>query len=156
MCVDHPVTTPFPIDGSSGHTFTLVNQTMECELATRVELAITRRDRRRGLLGRDRLDPGVALVLLPCIGVHTAFMRFPIDVVFVNRLGCAIHIVERLKPWRIAIAAGGYGVIELAGGSLARRDLRVGDRVALLRTNDAGAGVPLQIDQVKQCLAHAS
>ena len=155
MRVDHPATT-FSIDGASDHTFTLVNQTTQRELATRVELAITRRDRRRGLLGRARLDPGVALVLLPCVAVHTAFMRFAIDVVFVNRLGCAIHIVERLKPWRMAVAAGGYGVIELAAGSLARRDLRVGDRVSLLRTHDGGAGVPLEIDQVKQCFAHAS
>ena len=156
MRFDHAVSTPFSVDGGAARTFTLVNQTTQRELATRVELAITRRDRRRGLLGRARLDPGVALVLLPCIAVHTAFMRFPIDVVFVDRRGCAVRIVERLQPWRLAVAAGGYGVIELAAGSLARHDLRVGDRVSLLRTDDRGAGVPLQIDQVKQCLAHAS
>lgn len=137
---------------SAGTSLALLNRTTDEPIATRVELAVTRRDRRRGLLGRPRLDPGAALVLVPCVAVHTAFMRFAIDVVFVNRRGLAIHAVERLQPWRVAVAPGAYAVVELAAGSLARRDFRVGDRVCLLRTGDAGADEIFDFEQVDQCL----
>lgn len=130
----------------------LLNRTTEGAIATRVELALTRRARRRGLLGRGRFDPGAALVLIPCIAVHTAFMRFAIDVVFVNRRGVAIHAVERMQPWRIAVAPGGYAVVELPAGSLARRDVRVGDRVCLVRTNAAGSAEEVDFEQVNECL----
>jgi hypothetical protein len=138
--------------GRESAPVTLLNRTTDAPIATRVELAVTRRARRRGLLGRARLAPGAALVLVPCVAVHTAFMRFPIDVVFVNRQGMAIRAVARLRPWRVAMAAGAYAVIELAAGSLARRDLKVGDRVCLVRTDRPGATQACELAQVDEWL----
>ena len=65
----------------------LVNQRTRETVATSVELAATRQSRRRGLLGRDRMEASAAMMLVPCSAVHTAFMRFPIDVVVIDRQG---------------------------------------------------------------------
>jgi uncharacterized protein len=100
-------------------------------VATAVEVATTRRERRRGLLGRDFLDPAEGLILAPCAAIHTAFMRFPIDVVFLDRDGCAVRVVHRLKPWRIALSPRAHTVVELAAGALERQPVEVGDRLFL-------------------------
>jgi uncharacterized membrane protein (UPF0127 family) len=107
----------------------LINDRTNASIASDVKLAATRAERRRGLLGRDRLDLAAALVLTPCAAVHTAFMRFPIDVVFLDRKGCAVKIVRDLKPWRIAAAARARSVVELAAGALDQHDVAVGDRL---------------------------
>jgi uncharacterized membrane protein (UPF0127 family) len=107
----------------------IVNQRTGTPIATAVERAVTRSSRRRGLLGRDRLDPHCALILEPCTAVHTAFMRFAIDVVFIDRAGYALKIVRNVVPWRIAIAAGAHAVVEMAAGSIAPHELMVGDRL---------------------------
>ena len=104
----------------------LVNERTGAPIATVVERAVTRTSRRRGLLGRDRLDPQTALVLEPCAAVHTAFMRFAIDVVFIDR---AVKIVREVPPWRIAAAFGAHAVVEMTAGSLAAGELLVGDRL---------------------------
>jgi uncharacterized membrane protein (UPF0127 family) len=109
----------------------LVNERTRAPIATEVELADTRAARRRGLLGRDRLDPTAALVLTPCVAVHTAFMRFPIDIVFLDRDGRAVKLVSDLVPWRIAAAARAHSVVELAAGTLRRHAVTVGDRLSV-------------------------
>lgn len=109
----------------------LVNQRTGAPIATAVERAVTRASRRRGLLGRDRLDASCALMLEPCAAVHTAFMRFAIDVVFVDRQGYTVKIVRDLAPWRIAVAPRAHAVVEMAAGSLEHVDLSVGDRLFL-------------------------
>ena len=93
---------------------TLMNGRTEQRIAT-VELATTRVERRRGLLGRDGIDPGSALVLAPCCSIHTAFMRFAIDVIFVNRSGHVVRIVRDLRAWRFAASLAAYATIELTG-----------------------------------------
>jgi hypothetical protein len=114
------------------------NSRTDCVVASIVEVATTRAERRRGLLGRDSLDLAAALVLSPCCSIHTAFMRFPIDVAFVDRDGQVTRIVRDLAPWRVAIAPRSHAVVEFAGGCLSARDLRVGDRL-LLVPSPAGA-----------------
>ena len=109
----------------------LVNARSEEAIASDVHLALTRAERRHGLLGRDSLDRSAALVLSPCWSIHTMFMRFPIDVVFVDREGRALRIVRELTPWRIAVAPRAHAVIELPAGSLKARDVRVGDELYL-------------------------
>jgi uncharacterized membrane protein (UPF0127 family) len=109
----------------------LVNQRTGTAIATSVERAVTRATRRRGLLGRDGLGAGCALMLEPCPAVHTAFMRFAIDVVFLDREGYAVKIVRNLVPWRIAVAPRAHAVVEMAAGTLEHLDLSVGDRLFL-------------------------
>src|SRR5262245_60043153 len=109
----------------------LMNARTNDVVAATVEMADTRATRRRGLLGRDSLDRSAALMLLPCFSVHTAFMRFPIDVVFVNREGVVVRVVSDMGPWRIAGSWRAHAAIELAGGTLRARDVRPGDRLYL-------------------------
>jgi uncharacterized membrane protein (UPF0127 family) len=101
-------------------------------IATHVEIASTRAERRRGLLGRDGLPPGAALLLSPCWAIHTAFMRFAIDAVFVDRRGRAVRIVRDLPPWRLAASPRAHAVVEFAAGTLAPLDLRTGDELSLV------------------------
>lgn len=109
----------------------LVNERTHAAVATDVEVAATRAARRRGLLGRDGVGESTALMLTPCVAVHTAFMRFPIDVIFLDRDGFAVKLVAELRPWRIAAAAGAHSVVEMAAGSLRRQSVAVGDRLYL-------------------------
>jgi uncharacterized membrane protein (UPF0127 family) len=109
----------------------LVNARTQEAIANDVALASTRADRRRGLLGRDGLGQSAALVLSPCWAIHTMFMRFPIDVIFVDREGRAVRIVRDLPPWRIAGAASAKSTIELPAGSLQLRDVQVGDTLRI-------------------------
>ena len=109
----------------------LVNERTQQPLATAVEIAATRTTRRRGLLGRDGLEPSTAMLLAPCASVHTVGMRFPIDVVFVDRQGFAVKVVRDMKPWRIAMAPSSRAVIEMAAGSLRWGQVMLGDRLYL-------------------------
>ena len=114
----------------------LMNERTRQPVATTVEIAATRTTRRRGLLGRDHLDQASAMLLAPCTAVHTAGMRFPIDVVFVDRQGYAVKVVRNLRPWRMALAARGRAVIEMAAGSLSREQVVPGDRLYLVPASD--------------------
>jgi uncharacterized membrane protein (UPF0127 family) len=91
------------------------------------------------LLGRDSLDASAALVLSPCAAIHTAFMRFPIDVLFLDRHGGVLRIVHDLGAWRLAAAARARAVIELSGGSLRGCDVQIGDRLYLAPHGGADA-----------------
>ena len=118
--------------GRTGPAPALVNQRTNQIVASSVEIAGTSKTRRRGLLGRDSLPSSAALIIAPCSSIHTFFMRFVIDVVFVDRNGRVRKVVRNIKPWRIAASLGAYAVIEMTGGAVAA-DLRVGDRLALQR-----------------------
>src|SRR5919109_1587349 len=96
----------------------------------RVAVADRARHRMRGLLGRRRLNAGEGVVLRPAWNIHTAFMRFPIDVIFLDADQVVIRIDAGLPPWRTASCRGAREVVELAAGECARRGLEVGDRVA--------------------------
>lgn len=109
----------------------LVNQRTDVSVADRVEVAVTRKSRRKGLLGRSGLEASSALILAPCAAVHTMFMRFAIDVVFVDADGCALRMVPNLGPWRIAVEPFAHAVVELPAGSLSQRHVNVGDRLYL-------------------------
>ena len=110
----------------------LMNERTQAPVATTLEVAVTRRARRRGLLGRDGLDASAALILAPCTAVHTAFMRFAIDVLFLDRDGRAVKIVPDVAPWRIALAAHSYAAVEMAAGSIRRQGVQLGDRLYVL------------------------
>ncbi|MBC3927420.1 DUF192 domain-containing protein [Undibacterium sp. CY21W] len=84
-----------------------------------------------GLMGRRSLHDDRALLIVPCSDIHTAFMRFPIDVVFIDRDGYIIKIVHRLRPWRFALARQAYACLELNSGAAERYQLQTGQ--SLLR-----------------------
>jgi len=87
--------------------------------------------RNKGLLGRNALDSRSAMIIAPCSAVHTFFMRFAIDLVFVARDGRVIKVRTAVAPWRLAAAFGAFAVIELAAGALGRSHTVRGDLLSL-------------------------
>jgi uncharacterized membrane protein (UPF0127 family) len=79
-----------------------------------------------GLLFVAPLQPDQGLLLVPCAAVHTAFMRYAIDVVFLDRSGTIRKIVTRLEPWHMASCPGCWQTLELAAGEAARLKLEIG------------------------------
>jgi uncharacterized membrane protein (UPF0127 family) len=105
----------------------LSRATIVCERAVIADHAPARM---RGLLGRSELPGGEGLLLRPAPTIHTAFMRFAIDAVFLDSELTIVKLCPNLKPWRVAGASGGRAVLELADGEIARRGLAVGHRLA--------------------------
>lgn len=112
-------------------SFVLVHGRTRAIVAREVELADTRAARTRGLLGRHRLDPESAIFLTPCLAIHTAFMRFPIDVVFIDGDGRAVHLAHELRPWRVAASPRARSVIEMAAGRVEACGIEIGDLLHL-------------------------
>jgi uncharacterized protein len=83
--------------------------------------------RLKGLLGRSELRPGEGLLLRPASAIHTCFMRFPIDAVFLDGTLRVLRISDQLHPWRAASRRGARAVLELPAGESARRGLEVGE-----------------------------
>lgn len=90
--------------------------------------------RLKGLLFSPPLPPGQGLLLDPCNAVHTAFMRFPIDVVFLDGEARIQRIVPRLEPWRMAGCPAACQTLELAAGESQHLDLVVGESLAACLT----------------------
>jgi uncharacterized protein len=101
-------------------------------LATHLEGAFDSASRRRGLLGRDGLAEGSALIIAPCQAVHTFRMRFPIDIVFADRQGLVVHVRSNVGARRLAGAWRAFATIELPSGAARRADLLVGDRLVVI------------------------
>ena len=80
----------------------------------------------RGLLGRDGLEPGTGLWIAKTGSIHTFFMRFPIDVVFLDKDLRVRKVVAEVKPYRLAWGRGARSVVELAPGQAARLGLAEG------------------------------
>ena len=85
--------------------------------------------RMKGLLGRSSLDAGDGILIRPTSGVHTAFMRFPIDVVFLDRDLRVVDVRPDVKPWRTAACRGARAALELPAGEAARQGLAAGDEL---------------------------
>jgi uncharacterized membrane protein (UPF0127 family) len=110
----------------------------------RCVLADTALARMRGLLGRRELPSGDGILLRPASSVHTAFMRFPIDVVFLDRDNRVVKIAEHVAPWRTAAARKSRSVVELAAGEAERHGLKVGDRIVDVPTPTLGPRTPFK------------
>ncbi len=105
----------------------LVNVTRSIVVATAIELAGDSVARRRGLLGRDHLPAGTALVIAPSNAIHMFGMRFAIDVLFARRNGQVVKRVRALAPRRVALAWSAFAAIELCANSPAVAATDIGD-----------------------------
>jgi uncharacterized membrane protein (UPF0127 family) len=116
-----------------------VNQTRETVLCEHLEEARGMAGKSRGLLGRDGLEPQEGMLfeagrLEPFMCMHMMFMRFAIDVVFLNREGKVIRIDRNLRPWRISsMVWGACKALEIANGGAARSRTEVGDQIIVER-----------------------
>ncbi len=109
-----------------------INQTRQTCLASELTLANTHWSRLRGLVGvsPSNFSNGSGLWIVPCRGVHTLGMRFPIDVVYLDRASSVIHMEQRLKPWRFApVKLQAASVLELPSQTLEQTGTRLGDKI---------------------------
>ena len=95
----------------------------------RVMRTTTPWDRLRGLLGQPPLADDAGLLLSPCNGIHTLFMAYAIDVVFLDRTYLVTRVVTGLPPWRASFAPRAAMTLELAAGVAARLALAPGRRL---------------------------
>ena len=103
-------------------------------VATKLETAFDSAERKKGLLGRDGLAPGQALIIAPTNLVHTFAMRFPIDILFVAKDGRVIKVREAVPSRRIVGAWGGFAVVEFGAGQLQLSGTRAGDSIEVCRS----------------------
>ncbi len=87
--------------------------------------------RLRGLLGRAGLANGEGLLIRPTSSIHTCFMRFPIDAVFLDAKLTVLDVRHDVKPWRTALKRGAKSVLELPAGEAARRGVERGATLRL-------------------------
>src|SRR5215210_4697193 len=117
--------------------------------------------RMKGLLGRRSLSAGEGLLLRPAGSVHTAFMRFPIDVVFLDRELEVLQVSREVRPWRVAAKRGAKAVLELPAGECERQGISPGLRMsaaeipARAAPADRPRGVPIAVACVLAALALA-
>lgn len=111
----------------------IVNLSKDTVLATYAWTADSFYRRLKGLLGRPGLKPGEALILLPCKAIHTCFMTFSVDVLFVNKEMIVLHTLENMAPFRFSpVIRRANMVIELPAGHLAATGSKAGHHLQLI------------------------
>jgi len=98
--------------------FCVTNRTRNTVLATSMEVADSAAKRNKGLLGRERLAPGEGLWIIPCESVHTFWMRFPIDLVYLDRKKRIRKLCAAVPAWRLSACLSAHSVLELPAGTL--------------------------------------
>lgn len=122
-----------PLKQASAPAHRLENPRTGIVLAGRVLTAFDSASRRTGLLEYDAMPDEAALVIAPTNAIHTFFMRFAIDVAFIDRSGTVVAVRHALVPRRMAMAWRAHAVVEMAAGTLARAGIVPGDSLALIQ-----------------------
>lgn len=107
------------------------NLTRGTVLADRLEVADSGPKRNKGLLGRKGLAAGEGLWIVPCESVHTFFMKFPIDLVYLDRKNVVKKVRESVPPWRLSACLSAHSIIELPAGAVRRTQTRPGDTLEI-------------------------
>jgi uncharacterized protein len=111
------------------------NATKQVELANEASMADSFVSRGVGLLGRAGLPTGAGLIIRKCNSVHCMFMRFTIDVIFADKSDRILHIIPRMKPFRVSkIVRGGSYVVALPAGVLEQTGTEVGDTLEIIES----------------------
>lgn len=107
----------------------VTNRTRGILLGDRIGSADDSATRREGLLKRPGLEPGEGLWIAPCEAVHCFFMKFTIDVLFLDKKKRVVKVVPSLKPWRIAGCLRAFSTLELPEGTIAATGTAKGDEL---------------------------
>jgi uncharacterized protein len=129
-------------NGNSGYAFNLTRQTF---VATEVRVANTHFQRLVGLMGTpaSALHTGCALWIQPCHGVHTMFMRYPIDVIYLDREYRVVKVEENVRPWRVTpVVVESATVLELPAHTAFNTGTRVGDLLEVKLSQKEQDGEP--------------
>lgn len=105
------------------------NLTRGSTLATAAGVADTGHKRRVGLLKHDRLLPGQGLWIVPCEGIHTFGMKFPIDAIFLDRRKKVVKVRPAMGSRRISLCLWAHSILELPAGTAASTETRPGDQL---------------------------
>ena len=92
------------------------NQTRKTVLAQSADVADTSEKRRTGLLKMERLEPGAGLWIVPCESVHTFFMKFPIDLVYLDKKRKVRKVRHAVPAWRLSACLTAHSILELPAG----------------------------------------
>ena len=112
------------------------NQSRKTVLGDRVEIADTSAKRRTGLLKHTGLEPGEGLWIAPCEAVHTIGMKFPIDVLFLDKKRKILKIKNEMPRARMAVCLRAHSVLELPSGMAAAMQTVVGDQLEFEKYDD--------------------
>jgi hypothetical protein len=99
-------------------------------LGDAIDVADTSEKRNTGLLKHTALKPGEGLWIVPCEGVHTFFMKFAIDLVYIDRKHVVRKVVSSVRPWRLSMCLPAHSIVELPAGSVEPTATRKGDQLA--------------------------
>jgi uncharacterized membrane protein (UPF0127 family) len=114
------------------HVAQIVNISKGIDIASKAQIAASMGQRIKGLLGRAGLEPDEAMVLKPCTSVHTIFMRFPIDVLFLDKNMQIIRLIQNMPPYRLSpFVWASHLAIELPAGKISQTNTQLGDRVRI-------------------------
>jgi uncharacterized membrane protein (UPF0127 family) len=106
------------------------NTNRDTVLGEAIQVADTAVRRVKGLLGRECLEDGQGLLFKSCSSLHTLFMRFPIDIVFMDKQGKVLKIRKGVKPFKfVAAPLRAYYALELPTNAVAKSETKVGDRL---------------------------
>ena len=120
---------------------TIVNRSRaDTVVCARAEVADTIFKRLRGLLGRASLAPGEGMLFRGESSIHSAFMRFRFDAVFLDRELRIVGLAEDIPPWRARAAKGARNILELGAGEISRTGLAIGDQLVEIEERDVDPG----------------
>jgi len=107
------------------------NQTRNTVLADAADMADTSEKRRTGLLKHERLERGEGLWIVPCESVHTFFMKFPIDLVYLDKKKIVRKVRNAVPAWRVSACLTAHSILELPAGTIEQTGTRVGDELTV-------------------------
>lgn len=94
-------------------------------------MADTSAKRRTGLLKHERLETGDGLWITPCESVHTFFMKFPIDLVYLDKQRKVRKLRHAVGPWRMSACLSAHSILELPAGTIERSGTSIGDELLI-------------------------
>ncbi|MDO8675292.1 MAG: DUF192 domain-containing protein [Candidatus Omnitrophota bacterium] len=111
---------------------TIRNLTRGTLIAETGSLAKTPLKRMTGLLGRGALNSGEALVITPCRSIHMLFMKFPLDVIFIDRANTAVGLCPDIRPFQFSpFFLQAHSAIETSAGTIAASQTHMGDNIQI-------------------------
>ncbi|HHU33076.1 MAG: DUF192 domain-containing protein [Zhaonellaceae bacterium] len=111
----------------------LLNSSKNTVIAKQVKIASTFSQKLRGLMFYKELPPDNCLVIKNCNSIHTCFMRFPLDIIFINKENAVVHLLHGIKPFRCSpVVKEACTVVEIVSGQIIRSHTEVGDTLSFL------------------------
>lgn len=107
------------------------NETRQTVVAAAAEVADTSAKRRVGLLKHDRLEQGAGLWITPCESVHTFFMKFAIDLIYLDKKNKVRKVRHAVPPWRLSACFTAHSILELPAGAARQSGTQPGDQLAI-------------------------